>query len=227
MLQKKPSLRPTLADLLTLPFLAEHAGAQRAILAVTRAPAFSTRLEKDCLHRMKAAGVDIDQVIENVLARKCDALSGWWTLLIEKEERKERRRQKRKAESRRMSAASNLEALFPPPVEELEEETNYGNGKKPDKNPIIILPPGQHRVPPPIEKDRDYGPYLKPPAQADRQVRSTPDLRGQAQAQAAAEDDRRSHKNRPNRKQALRSEERRVGKECGSRGWPEREKKKE
>lgn len=130
MLQKKPSLRPTLSDLLGHPFLAEHAGAQRAILAVTRAPSFSTRLEKDCLHRMKAAGVDIDQVIENVLSRKCDALAGWWTLLIEKEERKERRRQKRKAESRRQSAASNLEALFPPPVEEVEEEAGTNsNGK--------------------------------------------------------------------------------------------------
>lgn len=71
---------------------------------------------------MKAAGVDIDQVIENVLAKKCDSLAGWWALLIEKEERKERRRQKRKIESRRMSAASNLEPSLPPPAEEAEDQ---------------------------------------------------------------------------------------------------------
>ena len=132
MLAKKPSQRPTLDDLLSHPFLAEHAGTQKAILAATRAPAFSTRIEKDCLHRMKAAGVDIDKVIENVLAHKCDALCGWLALLIQKEERKERRRQKRKQESRRQSAASNLEALFPPPVEEVEEEG--GNAGKNAEN---------------------------------------------------------------------------------------------
>lgn len=71
---------------------------------------------------MKAAGVNIDQVIENVLAKKCDSLAGWWALLIEKEERKERRRQKRKIESRRMSAASNLEPSLPPPAEEAEDQ---------------------------------------------------------------------------------------------------------
>ncbi|KAF8544800.1 kinase-like domain-containing protein [Trichophaea hybrida] len=205
MLQKKPSLRPSLSDLLSHSFLAEHAPQQRAILAVQAPPSFTTRLEKDCLHRMKAAGVDIDKVIENVLAKKCDALAGWWALLIEKEERKEKRRQKKKIESRRMSAASNLDSL-PPPVEEVEEDSpRRGNsGKKADNNPIIILPerpfsksqrpitPTSPKAPPPIEKDRDYGPYLKPPNQ-ERQVRSSPDLRRDAE----------EYKNRPNRKQAL------------------------
>ena len=127
MLQKKPSLRPTLSELLAHPFLTEHAPQQRAILAVQAPPAFTTRLEKDCLHRMKAAGVDIDKVIENVLAKKCDALAGWWALLIEKEERKEKRRQKKKIESRRMSAASNLDSL-PPPVEEVDEDSPRRGG---------------------------------------------------------------------------------------------------
>ncbi|KAA8894645.1 kinase-like domain-containing protein [Sphaerosporella brunnea] len=205
LLQKKPSLRPTLSDLLAHPFLAEHAPQQRAILAVQSPPLFSTRLEKDCLHRMKAAGVDIDQVIENVHAKKCDSLAGWWALLIEKEERKERRRQKKKMESRRMSGASNLESI-PPPVEEVDEESpKRGNGKKAESNPVIILPdrrpfkksprpktPTSPTAPPPVEKDREYGPYLKPPQQ-ERQVRSSPDLRRDAE----------EHKNRPNRKQAI------------------------
>lgn len=121
-LAKKPSLRPTLDEILTHPFLAEHAPVQKAILALQPPAPFSSKLEKDTLHRMKAAGVDIDQVIEHVLAKKCDSLAGWWALLIEKEERKEKRRQKRKIESRRMSAASNLDpSLLPPPAEEAED----------------------------------------------------------------------------------------------------------
>ncbi|KAI5801921.1 kinase-like domain-containing protein [Pyronema domesticum] len=200
MLQKKPSMRPTLSELLAHPFLAEHAGQQRAILALQAPPAFTTRLEKDCLQRMKAAGVDIDKVIENVLAKKCDALAGWWALLIEREERKEKRRHKKKIESRRLSAASNLDSL-PPPVEEVDEEP-------PRRSTIIILPERHQRAfsrkerprtptspvaPPPISKDGDYGPYLKPPKQ-ERQVRSSPDLRRDAE----------EHKhNRPNRKQAI------------------------
>lgn len=133
MLQKTPSQRPSLSEVLSHPFLAEHAPAQRAILALQTPAPFSTRLEKDCLHRMKAAGVDIDQVIENVLAKKCDALAGWWALLIEKEERKERRRQKRKIESRRMSAASNLEAFLPPAVAE-EHEPEEAKRDSPENN---------------------------------------------------------------------------------------------
>lgn len=141
MLQKTPSQRPSLIEVLSHPFLAEHAPAQRAILALTQPPAFTTRIEKDCLHRMKSAGVDIDQVIENVLAKKCDALAGWWALMIEKEERKERRRQKRKIESRRMSAASNLEALLPPMVaEEHEPEESKKDGKKTENNRMPSFP---------------------------------------------------------------------------------------
>lgn len=87
---------------------------------------------------MKAAGVDIDQVIENVLAKKCDSLAGWWALLIEKEERKERRRQKRKIESRRMSAASNLEPSLPPPAEETEDQmrNDYRNAANREFSPV-------------------------------------------------------------------------------------------
>lgn len=137
-LSKKPSLRPTLDEILAHPFLAEHTAAQRVILALQQPAPFSTRLEKDTLHRMKAAGVDIDQVIENVLAKKCDSLAGWWALLIEKEERKERRRQKRKIESRRMSAASNLEPSLPPPAEETGDQmrNDYRNAANREFSPV-------------------------------------------------------------------------------------------
>lgn len=121
LLSKRPLLRPTLPDILSHPFLAEHAPQQNAILKLHQPPPFATALEKDCLQRMRSAGVDIDAVIESVLAQKCDALAGWWTLLLEKEERKAKRRERRRREkevenrnSRRFSAASSkLERMAP------------------------------------------------------------------------------------------------------------------
>ncbi|KAK6614454.1 hypothetical protein H4I96_00775 [Botrytis cinerea] len=121
LLSKRPLIRPALSDILTHPFLAEHAPQQQAILKLQRAAPFTTALEKETLERMRSAGVDIDQVIENVLAQRCDALAGWWALLLEKEERKqvrkERKRKEREAEnrsSRRLSAASSrLEKMTP------------------------------------------------------------------------------------------------------------------
>ncbi|RYC61537.1 hypothetical protein CHU98_g4669 [Xylaria longipes] len=121
LLSKRPLLRPTLPDILSHPFLAEHAPQQQAILKLHQPPPFATALEKDCLQRMRSAGVDIDAVIESVLAQKCDALAGWWTLLLEKEERKAKRRERRRREmeaenrnSRRFSAASSkLERMAP------------------------------------------------------------------------------------------------------------------
>ena len=121
LLSKRPLIRPSLSDILTHPFLAEHAPQQQAILKIQQPAPFTTDLEKDTLERMRSAGVDIDKVIENVLARRCDALAGWWSLLIEKEERKqvrrERKRKERDAEnraSRRLSGASSrLERMAP------------------------------------------------------------------------------------------------------------------
>ena len=121
LLSKRPLLRPGLSDILAHPFLAEHAPEQQAILAKQQPPPFSTPLEKDTLQRMRSAGVDIDSVIESVIAQKCDTLAGWWTLLIEKEERKQRRRERKRKEkeaehrsSRRFSqASSRLERLAP------------------------------------------------------------------------------------------------------------------
>ncbi|KAL7269974.1 hypothetical protein RUND412_007331 [Rhizina undulata] len=204
MLSKKPALRPTLDEILSHPFLAENAAGQRAILAIQHPAPFTTKLEKDTLHRMRAAGVDIEQVQENVIAKKCDALAGWWALLIEKEERKERRKQKRKIESRRASLMSNLDpSSFPPPAEEAED---FMRSRKRNSNPIIILPernitrsprpqtPPSPTPPPPIEKDRDYGPYLKPPQHQDRHTMSSPDLHADVNGNKAG---------RPNRKQAI------------------------
>jgi hypothetical protein len=73
--------------------------------------------------------VNIDQVIENVLAQRCDALAGWWALLIEKEERKERRRERKRREReaeaknlRRLSAASSRLERISAALMEVEEE---------------------------------------------------------------------------------------------------------
>ncbi|CAJ2500831.1 Uu.00g036840.m01.CDS01 [Anthostomella pinea] len=121
LLSKRPLLRPALPDILSHAFLAEHAPQQQAILKLHQPLPFATALEKECLERMRSAGVDIDAVIESVLAQRCDALAGWWTLLLEKEERKSRRRERRRREreaenrnSRRFSAASSkLERMAP------------------------------------------------------------------------------------------------------------------
>ncbi|KAF2196965.1 Pkinase-domain-containing protein [Delitschia confertaspora ATCC 74209] len=129
LLSKRPILRPTLADILQHPWLAEHAPRQQEILKLQQPAPFTTDLEKEVLHRMRAAGVDIDMVIENVLAQRCDSLAGWWVLLLEKEERKakrrERKRREREAEAkslRRLSAASSRLDKLAPTIKEIDEE---------------------------------------------------------------------------------------------------------
>ncbi|RAL62420.1 hypothetical protein DID88_004986 [Monilinia fructigena] len=151
LLSKRPLIRPALSDILTHPFLAEHAPQQQAILKLQRAAPFTTALEKETLERMRSAGVDIDQVIENVLAQRCDALAGWWALLLEKEERKqvrkERKRREREAEnrsSRRLSAASSrLEKMTPILTGILPGLPEHSQFSSPDV----------HTPPPPLEED--------------------------------------------------------------------------
>lgn len=111
------------------PFLAEYAPAQQAILKLTQPAPFTTDLEKITLERMRSAGVDIDKVIENVLAQRCDTLAGWWTLLIEKEERKEARRERKRKEReadlkvlRRLSGASARLNAAAPSIAEMPED---------------------------------------------------------------------------------------------------------
>lgn len=130
LLSKRPLLRPSLAEVLMHPWLAEHAPQQQAILKLQQPAPFTTDLEKETLLRMRGAGVDIDQVIENVLAQRCDQLAGWWALLIEKEERKARRRERKRKEResesrslRRLSGTSNRhERLASMTIRETDEE---------------------------------------------------------------------------------------------------------
>ncbi|OBT87985.1 CAMK/CAMKL protein kinase [Pseudogymnoascus sp. 03VT05] len=182
LLSKRPLLRPTLSDILADPFLAEHAPQQQAILKLQQPSPFSTPLEKEVLERMRSAGVEIDHVIENVLAKRCDPLSGWWTLLLEKEERKHRRREQKRREkeaelraNRRLSAASSRRA---PTLRDVDEEDGdstlrpdppKGRGRKERRsahypelvltdlpglpeNSLLNSPLGSN-PPPPIEKD--------------------------------------------------------------------------
>ncbi|CAN9390734.1 unnamed protein product [Alternaria alternata] len=129
LLSKRPILRPTLAEILQNPWLSEHAPRQQEILKLQQPAPFSTELEKEVLHRMRAAGVDIDMVIENVLAQRCDSLAGWWALLLEKEERKAKRRERKRKEKeaeakslRRLSAASSRLDKLAPTIRESDEE---------------------------------------------------------------------------------------------------------
>lgn len=130
LISKRPLLRPSISDILTSTFLAEHAPQQQAILKLTQPLPFTTNLEKETLERMRGAGVDIDKVIENVLAQRCDVLAGWWALLIEKEERKEKRRERKRKEReteaknlRRLSAASSRLERIAAPLKEVDEES--------------------------------------------------------------------------------------------------------
>ncbi|RWA09433.1 hypothetical protein EKO27_g5650, partial [Xylaria grammica] len=170
LLSKRPLLRPSLPEILSHPFLAEYAPQQQAILKLHQPPPFATALEKDCLQRMRSAGVDIDAVIESVLAQKCDALAGWWTLLLEKEERKARRRERRRKEkeaenrnSRRFSAASGkLERMAPildgtPNGYESKEKGLFPDGAIPplpiDKASVRSVSSSRNRRPLPPPKE--------------------------------------------------------------------------
>ncbi|KAF2995465.1 hypothetical protein E8E14_001948 [Neopestalotiopsis sp. 37M] len=180
LLSKRPLLRPTLPDILQHPFLAEHAPQQQAILKLRQPPPFSTPLEKDCLERMRSAGVDIDQVIESVLAQRCDALAGWWALLLEKEQRKAKRRERRRKEkeaenrnSRRFSGASSkLERMAPildedgilkePPLPRTRGRSERRSAHYPSDYNVMELPnlpetagysPDTEVPPTPIDKD--------------------------------------------------------------------------
>ncbi len=140
LLSKRPLLRPSLSDILAHPFLSEHAPQQQAILKLQQPAPFSTKLEKDTLERMHSAGVDIDKVIENVLAQRCDCLAGWWALLIEKEERKEARRERKRRQKeaearslRRLSAASVRMERMGPTIREIDEQGG--------QTPIVGDPP--------------------------------------------------------------------------------------
>ncbi|KAH9860770.1 hypothetical protein J1614_012103 [Plenodomus biglobosus] len=135
LLSKRPILRPTLADILQNPWLSEHAPRQQETLKLQQPPPFSTELEKEVLHRMRAAGVDIDMVIENVLAQRCDSLAGWWALLLEKEERKAKRRERKRKEKeaeakslRRLSAASSALEKMAPTIKEIDEDGLHSPG---------------------------------------------------------------------------------------------------
>ncbi|KAI4093227.1 MAG: hypothetical protein LQ344_003054 [Seirophora lacunosa] len=183
LLSKRPLLRPTMSDILTNPFLAEYAPQQQAILKLARPAPFTTDLEKQTLERMRSAGVDIDKVIESVLAQRCDGLAGWWALLIEKEQRKEKRRERKRKEReleaknlRRLSAASSRLERIAAPLKEVDEDglsppnTDGSRRGRRDRRslgpPQLVLPdlpklpegtvldsPQSATPPPPIEKD--------------------------------------------------------------------------
>ncbi|KAL4930623.1 non-specific serine/threonine protein kinase [Aspergillus undulatus] len=179
LLSKRPLLRPSLNDVLGHPFLSEHASEQLAILKLPRPPPFSTPLEKTTLQRMKSAGINVDEVVDSVLAQRCDALAGWWNLLIEKEQRKEakreRKRRERDAEAkniRRLSAASSRLEKISAALVEVDEEGHstapvHERGRRDRRSlpsqlavpelPMLPEPPLQTppltTPPPPVDKD--------------------------------------------------------------------------
>ncbi|KAG5926477.1 hypothetical protein E4U42_003276 [Claviceps africana] len=131
LLSKRPLPRPAYADILAHPFLADYAPAQQAILAIKAQPPFSSPLEKECLHRMKSAGVDVDAVRDSVLAQKCDALAGWWTLLLEKEQRKMQRKERKRQEKeleRELKRLSTSSGRLNMVLQNVQEDANGDAG---------------------------------------------------------------------------------------------------
>ncbi|KAL3434754.1 kinase-like domain-containing protein [Aspergillus tetrazonus] len=180
LLSKRPLLRPSLDEVLAHPFLSDYAAEQLAILKLPRPPPFSTSLEKTTLHRMKSAGINIDDVVDSVMAQRCDALAGWWALLMEKEQRKEakreRKRRERDAEAkniRRLSAASSRLEKISAALVEVDEEGHstaplHERGRRDRRSlpsqlavpelPMLPEPPlHSHNLttppPPPVDKD--------------------------------------------------------------------------
>ena len=169
LLSKRPLIRPSLSDILKNPWLGEHAPQQQEILKIQQPAPFSTQLEKDVLERMRSAGVDIDMVIEHVLAQRCDSLAGWWALLLEKEQRKEKRRERKRKEReaeaksiRRLSAASsrllaqsNLSEIREAAENPLESPRSRGRRlERANGNPHALQPPelpkvAETKTPPP------------------------------------------------------------------------------
>ncbi|GAB1202733.1 hypothetical protein APSETT445_001354 [Aspergillus pseudonomiae] len=182
LLSKRPLIRPSLDEILAHSFLAEHAPDQLAILKIPRPAPFTTPLEKTTLQRMKSAGVNIDEVVDSVLAQRCDPLAGWWALLIEKEQRKEqkreRKRREREAEAkniRRLSAASSRLEKISAALVEVDEEGHASlnaplqeRGRRDRRSlpsqlavpelpslpePVPIQSPASSNPPPPVDKD--------------------------------------------------------------------------
>jgi len=117
LLSKRTIMRPSLAEILTNPWLAEHGPNQQEILKLPQPLSFITPLEIDTLEKMHAAGANVEQVMESVNSQRCDALSGWWALLLAREERKERRRsQKRK--NRESARSQRRTSLATDPVDQ-------------------------------------------------------------------------------------------------------------
>lgn len=133
MLSKRPLHRPSLTDILDSAFLKDNAQKQKDILNFEEAAPFTTRIEIETLSRLRSAGINTSLLMENVLARKCDALTGWWTIMIDKERRKEKRRLEKRISRdseaqnlRRLSAASTRLEKLAPLLNQVVEESPLG-----------------------------------------------------------------------------------------------------
>lgn len=98
MLEKNPNERPSIQEVLRHEFLQPEG--QKFIGRVDtllekqsdKHLKFSTKMERDLLHKLEDIGFDIKAIKKSVRKKKCDANSGLWLLLIEKykEEEKEK-----------------------------------------------------------------------------------------------------------------------------------------
>jgi len=92
----EPEDRPTLAKILTHPFLTNHAPRQIHILAHNMLVPFSTPIEKRLLDRFEKANIDTHRVMQQVSEGGTGPLVGFWELSLEKAHRHEEHKKRKK-----------------------------------------------------------------------------------------------------------------------------------
>lgn len=97
----KPEDRPTLAKIITHPFLGQHASHQLHILAHNLIIPFAAPIEKRLLDRFEKANIDTRILIQQMSEGGSGSLIGLWELSLERarrlEEHKKRKKKRRKS----------------------------------------------------------------------------------------------------------------------------------
>ncbi|BFZ53209.1 hypothetical protein PYCC9005_000232 [Savitreella phatthalungensis] len=107
LLEKDSSKRPRAVEILSHPFLRDHAPEQFTALGDHYEPTFKTPMEQSLIDRLRDLGFDTERMQRSVIDYRCDALAGLWWLSIQRERRLERKY--RSASARRSEQSHELE----------------------------------------------------------------------------------------------------------------------
>lgn len=144
MLSKQKMARPFVAEVLAHAFVGEEGATQLQILDVAVPVPFTSHLEQHLLERMKYTGVNVDRLVESVLAQNCDALAGFWKLSLELEQRRDRKRQRRMERRKRSSflASDGDSQSHRPSYSRRQSQKSHSESQSPngirDQSPIPL-----------------------------------------------------------------------------------------